>query len=236
MQVQLLSSPLINMTQHSVVPMATTIETGPADGVAPGPVSASPAGTAASEVVLVLDFGGQTAQLIARRVREQNVFCQLVRPGLSADRIREIRPRGLILSGGPASVYDVGAPLPDPRIFELGIPILGICYGMQAACRALGNEVSPGTHREFGRTSCRVLANRTVADGDLFRGVPSELTVWMSHGDQVKNLSDQWIPLASTADCPAAAVRHHSLPIYCLQFHPEVTHVPSAVELCSGIS
>lgn len=219
MQVQLLSSPLINMAQHSVVPMTTMIETGPADGVSPGPT-----GVAAPEVVLVLDFGGQTAQLIARRVREQNVFCQLVRPSLSADRIREINPRGLILSGGPASVYDVGAPLPDPRIFELGIPILGICYGMQAACRALGNEVSPGTHREFGRTSCQVLAGRAVADGDLFRGVPSELTVWMSHGDQVKNLSEQWIPLASTADCPAAAVRHQSLPIYCLQFHPEVTH------------
>lgn len=171
------------------------------------------------ELVLVLDFGSQTAQLIARRVREQNVFCQLVRHDLSAERIRELAPKGLILSGGPASVYEEGAPHPDPAIFELGIPILGICYGMQAACRALGNEVSPGTHREFGRTPCRIHESR-----DLFDGIPSELTVWMSHGDQVKNLDAQWTALASTEDCPAAAARHHTKPIFVLQFHPEVTH------------
>ena len=185
-------------------------------------LSPSPGSSVASvgqEVVLVLDFGSQTAQLIARRVREQNVFCQLVRHDLSAERIREIAPRGLILSGGPASVYEKGAPQPDPAIFELGIPILGICYGMQAACRALGNEVSPGTHREFGRTPCRI-----EGASDLFEGVPPEVTVWMSHGDQVKNLDTQWKALASTDDCPAAAARHHTRPIYVLQFHPEVTH------------
>jgi GMP synthase (glutamine-hydrolysing) len=199
--------------------MESISEAGPASGI-----SSCPAGSPAPELVLVLDFGSQTAQLIARRVREQNVFCQLVRPDLSAERIRELNPRGLILSGGPASVYDPGAPLPDPRIFDLGVPILGICYGMQAACLALGNEVSPGAHREFGRTSCRVLGGQALDRGDLFQGVPGELTVWMSHGDQVKNLTEQWLPLASTADCPAAAVRHRSRPIYCLQFHPEVTH------------
>ena len=173
----------------------------------------------APETVLVLDFGGQTAQLIARRVREQNVYCHLVRPDLPIERIRELAPRGLILSGGPASVYDAGAPKPDPRIFDLGIPVLGICYGMQAMCRALGNEVSPGDHREFGRTACHVLG-----DSDLFQGVSREFVVWMSHGDQVKNLSAQWNALASTGDCPAAAVQHHSRPIFGLQFHPEVTH------------
>jgi GMP synthase (glutamine-hydrolysing) len=197
-----------------VVPQLKTIQTGPADAV-----SSATVGKSGTELVLVLDFGGQTAQLIARRVRDQHVFCQLVRPDLSAERIRELNPKGLILSGGPASVYDEGAPLPDPRIFDLGIPVLGICYGMQAICRALGNEVSPGTHREFGRTPCKVLAT-----ADLFEGVPGELTVWMSHGDQVKNLTEQWIPLSSTADCPAAAVKHRTRPIYCLQFHPEVTH------------
>src|SRR5579872_6065205 len=171
------------------------------------------------ERVLVLDFGGQTAQLIARRVRDQNVFCQLVRHDLPAERIRELAPRGLILSGGPASVYEAGAPHPDPRIFELGIPILGICYGMHASCRALGDEVSPGTHREFGHTFCRI-----VGESELFAGVPGEFTVWMSHGDQVRNLSQQWRALASTDDCPSAAVRHESRPIYGLQFHPEVTH------------
>ena len=171
------------------------------------------------ERVLVLDFGGQTAQLIARRVREQNVFCQLVRHDLPAERIHELAPRGLILSGGPASVYEAGAPHPDPRIFELGIPILGICYGMQVECRALGDEVSPGTHREFGYTKCRVLD-----ESELFQGVPRELTVWMSHGDQVRNVSQHWTALAGTEDCPSAAVRHQSRPIYGLQFHPEVTH------------
>jgi GMP synthase (glutamine-hydrolysing) len=171
------------------------------------------------DVVLVLDFGGQTAQLIARRVRDQNVFCQLVRPDLPAERIHQIGPRGLILSGGPASVYETGAPQPDPRIFDLGIPILGICYGMHAVCRALGDEVSPGSTREFGRTACRV-----VEPNELFRETPAEQTVWMSHGDQVQNLSRHWRALASTDDCIAAAVRHHERPIYGLQFHPEVTH------------
>ncbi|MCY2968866.1 MAG: glutamine-hydrolyzing GMP synthase [Planctomycetota bacterium] len=181
-----------------------------------GAVSSTP-----EERVLVLDFGSQTAQLIARRVREQNVFCQIVRHDLSVDRIRELAPKGLILSGGPASVYDAGAPAPDPRIFELGIPILGICYGMQVTCRALGTEVSPGTHREFGRTSCTL---KTASP--LFAGVGGEMTVWMSHGDQVKNPAENWVILAATADCPAAAVQHKSAPIYCLQFHPEVTHTP----------
>src|SRR5262245_2616158 len=170
------------------------------------------------ELVLVLDFGSQTAQLIARRVREQNVFCQLVRHDLPVERIRELDPRGLILSGGPASVYETGAPHPDPRIFELGIPILGICYGMQVECRALGDDVSSGTHREFGHTKCRVLN-----ESELFQAVPREFAVWMSHGDQVQNLSQQWMPLAGTDDCVSAAVRHRSRPIYGLQFHPEVT-------------
>src|SRR5438094_5879094 len=104
-----------------------------------------------SERVLIFDFGAQYAQLIARRVREQNVFCQLVRHDLSADRVRELKPRGIILSGGPASVYGPGAPKCDPRLFELGIPVLGICYGMQLACQALGGQVRPAASREYGR-------------------------------------------------------------------------------------
>ena len=128
--------------------------------------------------VLILDFGSQTAQLIARRVREQNVFCHMVRHDLSAERIREINPRGLILSGGPASVYAEGAPLPDPELFELGIPILGICYGMQVICRSLGANVNSAETREFGRSPCRI-----VDPGGLFSGLPDELVVWMSHGD-----------------------------------------------------
>ncbi len=171
------------------------------------------------ELILVLDFGSQTAQLIARRVREQNVFCQIVRHDLTVERIRELAPRGLILSGGPASVYGSGAPQPDPGIFDLDIPILGICYGMQLACRSQGSQVSPGDTREFGRTACRV-----VEPGELFAGVPAESIVWMSHGDQVQDLSDHFTALAETDTCPFAAVKHHTREIYGLQFHPEVTH------------
>lgn len=181
------------------------------------------------ELILVLDFGSQTAQLIARRVREQNVFCQLVRHNLSAERIRELKPRGLILSGGPRSVYGENAPKPDPAIFDLGIPILGICYGMQLVCQSQGNPVSPGTSREFGNTTCHVVET----DG-FFEGMPSELTVWMSHGDQVENIDENFIPLAKTETCPVAAIRHQEKEIYGLQFHPEVTHTKMGGKLLAN--
>ncbi|MBM4074169.1 MAG: glutamine-hydrolyzing GMP synthase [Planctomycetes bacterium] len=181
------------------------------------------------ESVLVLDFGGQTAQLIARRVRDQNVYCQLVRHDLSIDRIRELSPRGLILSGGPASVYDRGAPTVDPQLFELGIPVLGICYGMHLSCQLLGGEVKPGDKREFGRTSCQVLQS-----DPLMEGLPSETTVWMSHGDQVKDASGIFQPLMNTTTCPFAAFKHKSKPIYGMQFHPEVTHTEFGSHLISN--
>src|SRR5579862_2450881 len=110
-----------------------------------------------SENILIFDFGSQYGQLIARRVREQNVFCQIVRHDISAARVAELKPRGLIFSGGPASVYEPNAPRCDPAIFDLGIPVLGICYGMQLACYLLGGQVKPATSREFGRAHCRVL-------------------------------------------------------------------------------
>jgi GMP synthase (glutamine-hydrolysing) len=174
-----------------------------------------------SERILIFDFGSQYGQLIARRVREQNVFCQIVRHDLAADRVAALQPRGLILSGGPASVYEPGAPHCDPAIFQLGIPVLGICYGMQLACQALGGEVRPAASREFGRAYCRVLE----ADG-LFAGVPEEAVVWMSHGDQVQTVNGDFVPLAATDTCPVAAVRHRSQPVFGLQFHPEVSHTP----------
>lgn len=171
------------------------------------------------ELIVVLDFGSQTAQLIARRVREQNVFCQIARPDLSAERLRELKPSGIILSGGPASVYAEGAPQPDPAIFDLGIPILGICYGMQLVCRSQGSNVRPGNSGEFGRTTIR------SHDTDpLFVGIPPEHTVWMSHGDQVEDLSERFESLAETETCSHAAAKHREKPIYGLQFHPEVTH------------
>src|SRR6516165_8017966 len=134
--------------------------------------------TGDNELILIFDFGSQFAQLIARRVRELNVFCQVVRHDLSAARVAELKPKGIILSGGPASVYEPNAPKCDPALFDLGIPTLGICYGMQLACQALGGEVKPGSSREFGRADCHIVEADT-----LFDGLPDEMVVWMSHGD-----------------------------------------------------
>ena len=175
----------------------------------------------ADEKVLILDFGSQYGQLIARRVREQQVYCEIVRHDIRPDRIEQLAPKGLILSGGPASVYENGAPRCHPEIFRLGIPVLGICYGMQLACEALGSRVENAPAREYGRAHCRI-----VADDVLFQGLPQETQVWMSHGDQVSQVSSDFVPLAQTDSCPYAAVKHRHSPIYGLQFHPEVTHTP----------
>lgn len=190
----------------------------PADAPSETPVGHEQS-SLAEERVLVLDFGSQLAQLIARRVREQHVYCEIVRHDLSAERIAEIAPKGIILSGGPSSVYAEDAPRCDPRLFELGIPVLGICYGMQLACEALGGEVRSHDVREYGRAHCEV-----VDAADLFRDVHSQTEVWMSHGDQVTQIAEDFTALAKTATCPFAAVRHNRLPVYGLQFHPEVTH------------
>ncbi|MBI3463120.1 MAG: glutamine-hydrolyzing GMP synthase [Planctomycetes bacterium] len=194
----------------------------------------------------MLNFGAQYAQLIARRVREQHVFCQLARHDISPSRIRELAPKGLILSGGPASVYQPGAPRCDPEIFELGVPVLGICYGMQLTCHALGGRVEGVPAREYGRTTLRLLPSATPktqpAPSDprpptsdpLFAGVPQESIVWMSHGDQVQHVGDDFVPLAATATCPVAAVKHRRLLVYGLQFHPEVTHTPHGKQILAN--
>ena len=174
------------------------------------------------EKVVVLDFGSQYAQLIARRVREQQVYCEIVRHNITAERLREINPKGIILSGGPSSVYEEGAPKCDPELFRLGIPVLGICYGMQLACDSLGGKVQSAPAREYGRAQIRV----TNSASELFAGIPAEMEVWMSHGDQVAKVAGDFEPLAATGTCPIAAVRHAKLPIFGLQFHPEVTHTP----------
>lgn len=181
------------------------------------------------DVILVLDFGSQTTQLIARRVRDQNVLAQIVRHDLTADRIAELKPKGLILSGGPSSVYDGGAPRIDPAILELGIPVLGICYGMQISCQVLGGEILPADSREFGRAPCRVAANNP-----LFGSIPETFTAWMSHGDQVGALADGFESIAATETCANAAVRHTTRPIYGLQFHPEVTHTDFGGQLLAN--
>ena len=177
--------------------------------------------TISDELVLVLDFGSQYAQLIARRVRGHQVYCEIVRHNITPQRIRELAPQGLIFSGGPASVYAHEAPKCDPEILRLGIPVLGICYGMQLACEQLGSQVQSTPSREYGRAQCEVLG-----DNELFHGVPERTHVWMSHGDQISRVSDEFQALARTDTCPIAAVKHRRLPIYGLQFHPEVTHTP----------
>lgn len=171
--------------------------------------------------ILVLDFGSQYAQLIARRVREQQVYAEIVRHDLSARRIREIAPMGLILSGGPSSVYEANAPQCDPEIFKLGIPILGICYGMQLVSQSLGGVVRSAPAREYGKTPLTVSTN-----DPFFFGVPKSTSVWMSHGDQVGEVAKEFVSLAQTPTCPIAAVKHETMPIYGLQFHPEVAHTP----------
>lgn len=178
------------------------------------------------ERILVLDFGSQYAQLIARRVREQNVYCEIVKHDITAEQVMAHNPQGLILSGGPSSVYEEGAPKCDPAILELGLPVLGICYGMQLLCKHLGGEVKSENHREFGRAVCK-----TTTSDPFLADFPAEDEVWMSHGDQVQSVSDDFIPLASTSTCPVAAVKHKTLPIYGLQFHPEVTHTPNGSTL-----
>jgi GMP synthase (glutamine-hydrolysing) len=181
------------------------------------------------EVVPILDFGSQTAQLIARRVREAGVFSVLLPHDTPAERVARLRPRGIILSGGPASVDEPGAPDCDPGLFALGVPILGICYGMQLAARHLGARIDRARHREFGR------ANIHIADhADLFHAVPDRTTVWMSHGDQVEALERAGLETtASTPTCPHAAVRSTdpARPFFGVQFHPEVTHTPHGVEI-----
>ncbi len=173
------------------------------------------------EVIPILDFGSQYAQLIARRVREKGVYSELVRPDISLEELKKLNPKGLILSGGPSSVYEPNAPRCDPRIFELGVPILGICYGMQIGVQILGGEVKSAKAREYGRAKLQVTGN-----DPLVHGLPADTTVWMSHGDQVQELPADFIPLATTPTCPYAAAKHRSKPFYGVQFHPEVTHTP----------
>lgn len=181
---------------------------------------------AQSETVVILDFGSQYAQLIARRVREHGVYSVLAGPQVSADDVRALKPRGLIFTGGPASVYEDGAPRCRKELLDLNLPVLGICYGMQIGCQLLGAEVRPAASREYGRTRL------TVIEPDaLLRNVPAETTVWMSHGDQVQTLGDDFVPLAASPTCPIAAVRHRRRPFFGLQFHPEVTHTPHGKEI-----
>ncbi|MCX5646887.1 MAG: glutamine-hydrolyzing GMP synthase [Phycisphaerae bacterium] len=178
------------------------------------------------EMIAILDFGSQYIQLIARRVREHNVYSRIFPARVSVDELSKLPLQGIILSGGPASVYEADAPRCDERIFDLGVPILGICYGMQLGCQMLGAEVIPARNREFGRASLTILDKI-----DLFATLPDETLVWASHGDQVTNPGQGFVKLAQTKTCPWAAVRHQEKRFFGVQFHPEVSHTPKGPEI-----
>ncbi len=178
------------------------------------------------EMIAILDFGSQYSQLIARRVREHNVYSEIFRADTPAKQLRQLPLKGLILSGGPASVYSKNAIECDRKIFELGLPILGICYGMQLGCKFLGGHVVPAQKREYGRTTLSI-----VDKSDLFAHLPDSITVWASHGDQVSKLGDDFAVLATTETCPYAAVRHKNKNFFGVQFHPEVAHTPQGQEI-----
>ncbi len=178
--------------------------------------------------VLILDFGSQYTQLIARRIREQHVYCEIQPCTISLDAIREHAPDAIVLSGGPASVFEDGAPRVDAGVFELGVPVLGICYGMQLLCHLLGGQVEPANEREYGAATIDVKR----ADGVLRRfEAGARLDVWMSHGDRVARLPDGFETLASSDNAPFAAVGNAERRIYGLQFHPEVAHTPQGPDI-----
>ncbi len=178
------------------------------------------------ETIAILDFGSQYGQLIARRVREHNVYSELCPYDINCSQLSKMNLKGIILSGGPASVYEKDAPRCDPDIFKLDVPILGICYGMQIGCQLLGARIEMAHSREYGSTRLKVHRK-----GDLLAHLADENTVWMSHGDQVVKLSDDFIALAATGTCSYAAVQHKNVPFFGLQFHPEVTHTPCGTRI-----
>jgi GMP synthase (glutamine-hydrolysing) len=186
--------------------------------VAPQPASERPTAT---DALVVLDYGGQYSQLIARRVRELGVFSELVPHHAGADEVARRRPRGLILSGGPASVYAPDAPALDRRLLELGVPVLGICYGMQLLAHALGGRVEAADAGEFGRSELHVRE-----PGRLLAGLPAEQTCWMSHRDTVFAPPPGFTALASSGASPVAALEDAARGVYGIQFHPEVVHTP----------
>ena len=181
------------------------------------------------EVILVLDFGSQYNQLIARRVRENKVFSRIVPHNITAEEIREINPKGLILSGGPASIYGSHAPKPKKELFELDIPVLGICYGMQALAHMLGGKVTKAKKREFGH------AELLIDDfEDFFAGLEEKTICWMSHGDYVSQLPPGFKRIGHTDNTEFAAIADRNRRLYGVQFHPEVAHTPRGSKIISN--
>ncbi|MEX1274913.1 MAG: glutamine-hydrolyzing GMP synthase [Bacteroidota bacterium] len=182
-----------------------------------------------TERILVLDFGGQYTQLIARRVRELGVYSEIHPYNASIETIRSLNPSGIILSGSPFSVYDANAPKSTPQIFDLGVPIMGICYGLQLIADQLGGKVDTSAKKEFGKALLQV-----DKGDDLLAGLNGSTTVWMSHGDKLTKLPDGFEPIAHTSNAPICAIRHPKRKIYGVQFHPEVVHTPDGKKILSN--
>jgi GMP synthase (glutamine-hydrolysing) len=182
------------------------------------------------EQIVILDFGSQYTQVIARRIRECNVYSTILRFDTPAAEIAALKPKGLILSGGPSSVYASDAPLPDKAIFKLGIPVLGICYGVQILAQFLGGKVEKGEKREYGKGTL------TVADSEcaLFQGLPKELQVWNSHGDKLTRLPKDFVVVGTTENSNYAAIEHSKKRYFGIQFHPEVVHSPRGKEILAN--
>ena len=180
--------------------------------------------------ILIIDFGSQYTQLIARRIREQRVYCEIHPPSRSVEWIREWKPKGIIFSGGPNSVYGEGVPTADPELLDLGIPVLGVCYGLHLLVHLTGGSVVRASRREYGRADVSVLG------GDIFAGfLPGATTpVWMSHGDHVDAAPPGWRITASSENSPVAAIQHVSKPLHAVQFHLEVAHTPRGGEMLSN--
>ena len=178
-----------------------------------------------TQSIVVLDFGAQYSQLIARRIREQNVFSVVLPCTASLEEIRSYSPVGIILSGGPCSVYDADAPPADPRVLQLGLPVLGICYGLQFMVHALGGKVRAAEKREYGHASVEVTDHSR-----LFEGLPKKLSVWMSHGDEAVELPAGFRLIASSSTA-VAAIEAPERKMWAVQFHPEVHHTQSGTDI-----
>ena len=181
--------------------------------------------------IIILDFGSQYTQLIARRIRELNIFSEILPFNASIEEIKKHNPKGIIFSGGPASVYEPNAPKPDERVYSLGLPILGICYGLQVLTDYFGGKVVKADRHEYGKAELEVLN-----DEDLFNGLPKKMDVWMSHGDKVVELPEGFEPIAKTENSPYASIRNKDKKIWGVQFHPEVSHTPLGKDILKNFA
>ncbi len=183
------------------------------------------------EGIVVLDFGSQYTQLIARKLREENIYCEIVPFSESIEDIKAKEPKGLILSGGPASVYAKDAYHPDPAIYDLGLPVMGICYGMQLISQHFGGEVLAANHHEYGKADLNFVGSHKI-----FEGSTDGQIVWMSHGDRVEKMPERFVKIATSSNSPYAAIAHESKHIYAFQFHPEVYHSKEGVKLLKNFA